>query len=305
MPAQKQAKITAYMRPTARASKSKAGYAKRASRRRAGKKNLRRFVKKVLQSEQDTRALYSTWTMTPKMISASSGTTLAVNQNYKILTPSNPTNVDYGVGNINDGEEDNQRDGDRILTKSAILDYIIYPNDYDATLNPTVVPVDVRIFFFRRKTSPRTELAMSDVKGTSGNFLQQSSINYHGFVGTFNDYLSKMQTDNYTYLTHLDFKVGNSFPSLGTINNAAGNPNTSNNDYKLNYWGSLNLTKHFPKHVKWGDEPASALTGDIVTTPYVHMFIQVLSATPSFHVLGVDQLPVTCQFQLRYEYTDA
>lgn len=277
---------------------------KRASRRKAGRK-MRKLVKKVLQSQQDTRGLYSTWTMTPKMISGSSGATLAVNQNYKILTPSNPSDVAYGVGNINLGDADNQRESDRIKTKSAILDYIIFPNDYDATTNPTVVPVDVRIFFFRRKTLPRAELVMSDVKGSGGNLLQNSSITYTGCVGTFNDYLNKMQNDNYTYLTHLDFKVGNSFPSLGTINNAAGNPNTSNNDYKLNYWGSLNLTKHFPAHVKWSDEPASALTGDIVTTPYVHMFVQVVSATPAFHVLGADQLPVTCQFKLRYEYQDA
>lgn len=224
-------------------------------------------------------------TLSPFCLSASSASLAG---NYIVVTPSQSTSgytVSLGTG-------DNQRIGNRVTTSRLLHKVVIAPNPYDATTNPYPEPVMVRFWYFKSKFNPVSDVAASQFCGVSANAFTYGN-GTRGLQGNLLDINAKLNADDYTYLTHRDFKVGYA------LNNGSGSSAVyqqfANNDYKLTIKKTIDLTKYCPKVIKFDDASK-------VTTSWIFCLIQVISS--DFVGLASTNQLVTVANEIDYTYTD-
>lgn len=212
----------------------------------------------------------------------SGNTTQMASQIYPV-TPYNSVGL-----TISQGGGQGDRQGDRIRTVRAILRYTIYPNAYHATINPVPTPQNIRIWFFGQKSS-NTLLAVNPP-----NFAQtgDSSTTLNGSILDLNRVVNR---DVYTYYGHRTHKLGYA------INQATGaassNAQFANNDYKLNIQGYVDMTRWFPKQIKYND------TDQNPNSKLIMMLVESVNADGSAQTtLGV--YPANINYQITYHYTD-
>lgn len=147
---------------------------------------------------------------------------------------------------LSQGAGQGQRIGNVVTTKKLTFKGTIFPLGYNAINNAQPLPVCVKMWIFYDKTLPTT-LPNPD---SSADFFQDGSG-----VATFHrdltDLWSPVNTDRYRILTSRMFKVGYAgYYGTGAVANQG---NFANNDYKLSANFSINLTKYYPKRVKFVD----------------------------------------------------
>lgn len=258
------------------------------------KSNLRKFVKKVVEAQEEVKTISKRGTKQLTTLQLGADQT-DVNVNSLILTPVTAGSVEQtAIGGlaISQGTADGQRVGVKIRPKKVMLNIALSCNPYNASTNAYPCPYIVRMYFYRIKLNPSTIQTTGAVNGSTGIFFQDGTTQT-GFIGTLADLNMKINSDRFTYIGHHTFK-------LGYANYAATGSDLfqyfANNDYKLNVLRKINITKYCPKIFQWDD------AGTCVT-PYLHCIFQVVPATGTVPFL--EQLPVQLIWDHIIEYTDA
>lgn len=223
------------------------------------KRMLVQYIKKAIDARMEKKIMHYTVGIFPLSIQAS---TTNVSANVRILTPSSSVTG----GSISQGTGVAQRIGNRVRVTKAILRYVVTPRPYDAVTNVAPVPQDLIFYFVRSKAAPCTSIPYQELAGSSGQFLESGAVDT-GFSGQIGDVTYDVNLDSYTLLKKKKFKLG--FANYGGTGTQANSQSFSNNDYKLNLIGSIDVTKTFPKVIKWDD------AGE-VTTPWTQLVIQTV-----------------------------
>lgn len=262
----------------------------RKMRKPVRKTSVKKIVKRELSKQIETKECFSASSVTPASISATSST---VAGNMFICSPNSASST-IGYLSIPQGDGNGQRVANRIRTKSLIMKYILTQTPQSVATNPTPTPIEVMMYWFKVKVTPQDPPSIGNLRGASANFFEYGSSSV-GFDGSLYDVLHKINPDRYTYLCHRRHKLGY---QGNNVNNNPSYANSHNNDFKMNIVSSINLTKYCPKEILYDD-----LATSTVTSPYIFCLIQPINATNA--IFGPTVLPMTCQFELQYKYSDA
>lgn len=203
----------------------------------------------------------------------------------------NPINVDNA--NIIRIDQDvalgtnvSSRIGNKINVTKVLFKYGLIINSLAAggVTNPT----NVRMVFFYDREYP-TEMPTPTF---NGNFFDNNGGS-QAFSGDYTDMIKGFNTDRYRILKVKTFKLGNSY-STGTTGN---NLFWSNNDYKMNYRGTLDLTKHVIKRQKFNDNLSISQNRKLYMLAYL--------TTPNISVMTAASTPVVLTYQTEMFYEDA
>lgn len=272
-----------------RAYKSKRGGKRKIVRKalaKSWKKSVSKVVKRVLSNKVEKKIQVYQFGMQPQTLQL---TTSSVAGNYQIVSPGNNTYLN--ISQSTSAGSNNTRIGNEVSTVKLTLDYVLYPNSYNATTNPDMFAQEVLIYFFKIKG------ASNDTFDTTylAQFYENGSNTQHP-TGYLMDICSKMNGDTFTYLTHRRHKLGRAIVG-SAANLTLGNYNsTVNNDFKYNVVGKINLTQYCPKKIVWTDGQAQA------NVPVIHMLVQTISATGSVQSTSI--LPISMFGKVEYTYTD-
>lgn len=253
--------------------------------RGAGKRRASVAMRRLIQSEiareienKDTQS----YNLQKTLVSVASPT---FQDNIIQVGPNNnatePLLIAQGVGV-------NSRIGNKIKTKYMMLKGTLTPLPYDGTTNAQPQPVQVRLVLFYDKQNPSGE------PQPSTNFFQYAGAN-QGFLNDLTDLWRPVNKDRYRILASRSFKLGYAEnTALGALNTYA---NMANNDFKMNQNFRVNLTKMYPKIVKFDEN-----NGDPTTRSLWMMFYYV-SATGG--AIPANQALVNVQWMVDYKYEDA
>jgi len=191
---------------------------------------------------------------------------------------------------INQGTGQGNRIGNSITTKKFVFRGTLVPLPYDATFNAAPQPVQVRMVIFYDKTDPT-----AIPNPIAGNDFFQNGNTSKGFQNDLTDLWSPVNKDRYRVLATRTFKLGMAAYS-GTGTNP-GQQSFTNNDFKLNCNFSFNLTKHYPKIVKFNDGTATPTTRGLFCMFY-YALANGGSVPGSAYMVGA-------QYMQDYTYEDA
>lgn len=193
---------------------------------------------------------------------------------------------------LTQGTGQGQRLGNIVNTKSLTFRGSLNPTPYDVTLNPTPRPLMVQFIFAYDREDPNDAF----IPGSS--FFQNGSSST-GFTGTLTDIWRPINSDRYRVFARKTYKLGYS-QYAGTTANVAyqgANQASSNNDFKLAHLFNFNLTKWYPKRVKFNDNLSYPMTRN------VYCFIQYVDATGGAMVSPYEAAELS--YTLEYKFTDA
>lgn len=257
---------------------------------RRPRKASAKAIKKVVMRMAETKTQVDSWTMTP--LSQQPLCTSAAN-NYVILNPSNSA----GSYTIARGTGQAQMEGNRIALQSCNVRIAMYPLPYNAGSNAGVSPMLVRMYLYRIKQLPNTDPNSTQTCAVATANFFKAGATYSGFSGTVFDLCQTMNSDDYTYLAHKDFKLGNSVPQNGATSTSPDYA-FSNNDFPLSHHFNWNVTKYCPKEQTLDD------TG-IWQQPRLILFVQVVPADGAAGLFVFNtQYPLFIQGQTLYNYKD-
>lgn len=192
---------------------------------------------------------------------------------------------------ISQGVGVNARSGNSIKTRSLMFKYVLRPLTYDATINSVPQPYEIQMIFCRVKNNPTSLPVSAEV-----NQLFQLNNSSLGPQGTLEDLCIPFNKDYWEILKVVRHKIGYA------DNTGSGAQLTAqyfaNNDFKLNVVGSVNLTKYYPKTVKFND------TTTTPTTKGIFLLINVIPAGSSAAIPAA-QLPIRIHSYIDYQYEDA
>lgn len=280
------------MKYTKKATSVKKTYKRRYSRKypRKSTASLRKFVVKQIHRNTENKMRQNGG------IASLGPTTYASFQTNSII----PLTPFYEVGlsiaqnlAIAQGTGVSDRVGNSIKTRSGILRFVLYPQPYSATLNPTPRPVIITQWIFKLKSGA------DDSSGDVMNILlnnwfkdQNSSV---GLLNSLSDSVLKSNPDYLNILFRKSYKLGYS-ADAGTGANPT-NQNYANNDYKHNHIVKMNVSKYLRKQIRFSDNnlmPLTATTWMVFTVAYADG-----STMPATHV------PAMINWEYDYQYEDA
>ena len=215
----------------------------------------------------------------------------SVNQNPLMYTaPITPTpSASLGI-NIPQGIEQGQRIGNMIRTRRVIFRYVITPQPYDSEFVPQPQPVIVRMYFGYLKGQRK----IAPTAGNLSSFFQAGN-NSEPFAGNLTDITRPYNKDKFMVCCMRTHKIGNQFINVSDVTPGP-LQNYSNNDYKLNAIGSVDLTKYIPKTMKFNDDDDSPDTG-------LFVWFNSVYASGQFTTENIAQTRMI--YSIDYEYEDA
>lgn len=170
--------------------------------------------------------------------------------------------IALGVGSgtliVSQGAGQGQRIGNRIKTKKLTFKGTLVPSGYNDITNPQPTPVQVKIMILYDKTTP----TIVPTPYFNGDFFQNGSGSTT-FSNDLIDLWRPINTDRYRVLKSKTFKLGyQEFTGVGVSYAGAQQQqgNFSNNDFKLSCNFSFDLTKYYPKSVKFNDGSGAPTT---------------------------------------------
>jgi len=189
---------------------------------------------------------------------------------------------------ISQGTGQGQRVGNVIKTKKLTFKGTIVALPYDSIFNTAPAPVQLKMWIFYDRTDPTA------VPAPITNFFQNGNTQ-KGFANDLVDMWSPVNTDRYTVLATKQFKLG--FASATGSGSTAPQQYFSNNDFKYNCNFSFDLTKHYPKTVKFNDNTTTP------TTRGLFCLVQYVAATGGQFLSGTRACAM--QYMQDYVYEDA
>lgn len=253
--------------------------------RGAGKRRANMAMRRLIQSEiareienKDTQY----YNLTKSLVGVASPT---FQDNIIQLGPNNNGSesmvIQQGVGV-------NSRVGNKIKTKYLMMKGSIVPLPYQAVTNLGPAPVMVRMVIMYDRTNPTQE------PQPATNMFQQSGANT-GFFNDLTDLWRPYNTDRYRILTTRTFKLG--YASNAGTGAQPGFQNLANNDFKMVANFKINLTKYYPKHVKFDENATEPTTRGL----WCLFYYVAASGNP----IPADQAMVNVQWMVNYQYEDA
>ena len=241
--------------------------------------NVKAYVKKAIHVSNENKSVQLQYTTSLYGVNGSS--TLNA---FPVCPYTGYLTVAQGVGQ-------NGRVGNSIKTRSLMFRYVLRPLAYDATINSVPQPYEVQMLFCRVRNNPTSIPASAEVN----NLFQLNNASL-GPQGTLEDLCVPFNKDYWEILKVQRHKIGYA------ENTGSGAQITSsylaNNDFKLNVVNSVNLTKYYPKTVKFND------TTNTPTTKGIFLLINVISAVSSA-AIPATQLPVRIHSYIDYQYEDS
>lgn len=190
---------------------------------------------------------------------------------------------------INQGTGQGGRIGNRIRTKKLTLKGVFTPAFYHATYNTQPTPQQIKVFIFYDKTDPNA----LPQPATAADFFQNGN-SARSFAGDVTDMVMPVNADRYRVLTSRTYKLGYStFTGTGSAQPAG---NFSNNDFKMNCNFSIDVTKYYPKDVRFPDNSALPTTRGLYC---------MVICSPANGLGAAAQRPVTMQYVQDYRFEDA
>lgn len=262
-----------------RARRPKSKRTKRINKKRS-KGGLKKLVRREIARNVENKSKQSN--LITKALYGSASTSFQ--DNIVELGPGVDLVVTQGVGAGN-------RVGNRIKTKKLTWKGTMVPLPYNAVNNSVPVPIQIKIWIFYDRTDPTAE------PQPTTNFFQDGSSS-RGFLNDLVDMWSPINTDRYRILASKTFKLG--YANYAGTHAGTGTEAQqffANNDFKYNANFSFNLTKHYPKNVRFDDN------NGIPTSRGLYALFQPVAADGS--ALPASSVPVGVQFMMDYVYEDA
>jgi len=164
---------------------------------------------------------------------------------------------------IDQGTGQGERVGNSIRVKSLKLSGVIRILPHDAILNPNPVPHYIKFFFLTRKDTP------TDIFGTLDGLLQYGNSSENpGNSTSLQNLYRPVNTDLWTIHTTKVFKIG--YSNFGGTSADLGAQTFSNNDFKMNHFVNMDLTKYCTKHIKFNDNITTPTTRNVVLYPVLY-----------------------------------
>lgn len=210
------------------------------------------------------------------------------------ITPCTTT-TDPKCIDIQSGDGQDQRSGNKITTKANWLNFTLMLNPYEATTNLAPKPVIVKYWVVSVRGS-QFGTTNVDVENLIKTRFFQANASYTGFSDSPMDNIREINKDVFIVHQTREFKLGNQYiqsSSSGTVNNNA--QRYANNDFKMFYKFRLNLTKYTSKQVRYNDNDGSSFN------KMKWVFFTVANADGTF---VSDQLPVFMFWNRIYKFTD-
>lgn len=214
-----------------KSKKAKRTKAKRGVRK--PKKNLVRVVKSIIKRAAETKIT------SQEMVIGFGNNQQSPTMNVRTLSPSS------AYMPIIQGPSQDERIGNKIQTKRAVLRYILHSLPYSASTNTAPCPMDVIMWFGRLKRS-----VDSPTSANFSNFFQYGSTSVAP-VGDLSDINGVINKDYFTVLKKVVHKIGYAEYAGSGVN--VGAQSYTNNDYKYNVVRKLDLTKCFAKTYIFND----------------------------------------------------
>lgn len=191
---------------------------------------------------------------------------------------------------VNQGTGQGGRIGNRIRTKKLTLKGVFTPAYYDAIYNSMPTPQQIKVFIFYDKTDPN---ALPQPQ-TAADFFQNGN-SARGFANDVTDMVMPVNADRYRVLTTRTYKLGYAaYTGSPGATQPAGY--FSNNDFNLNCEFKIDLTKYYPKDVRFPDNSSLPTTRGL--------YCMVL-AVPANGLGGGSERPVIMQYVQDYHFEDA
>lgn len=256
---------------------------KKATRRKSGRKNgpMKRMIKKIIARDVENKTVQQTVSTKTLSVPADAAGFDAFN-----VISLGPDAVSLA---ITQGSGQGNRVGNTIKTKMLKIKGSVFPLPYNVGTNAIMRPMNVRMWVFYDRQNPTSFPAPA----VGANFFQNGSSSVAP-SGEQIDMWRPVNTDRYRVLEQRTFKLGYA-NYAGTVPG----PDSqffANNDYKLNVQWSFNLTKHYPKIVKFNDN----LT--VPTTRHLYLLTEVVPLSGSFVSTTI---PVGMQYIQDYTFEDA
>lgn len=186
-----------------------------------------------------------------------------------------------------------QRIGNTIKTKKLVIRGTVVPYPYDAVFNPAPGPIQVKMWVFYDKRTPVD--VPNPVAGS--NFFQSGNTS-KGFQNDLADLWSPVNSDIYRILATRTFKLGNAeYAGTSPPVSTASAQYYTNNDFKYNANFSINLTKHYPKTVKFNDNTSTPSSRGL--------FMMVAFFNANGTQINSGYRAVGMQYMQDYHYEDA
>lgn len=214
--------------------------------------------------------------------------------------------------NIDEGTTATSRIGKSVTLTRLTMTMIMNPRGYDGVNNIVPRPTIVRMYFIKDKLFPfgvmtRDNIVFNGNPNAPGGILfrdEQPVAGTTGFYGTTMDMMFKLNNERYAYLKHYDFKLGHSNYNVAGQGGATSTTNQyfQNNDSKMFFKRTFDLTKHVNKKIKWDS------AGNIISPGMIILF-QVMSQTGESITRGEDPLNgtqrgVECRMSFNLKFKD-
>jgi len=152
---------------------------------------------------------------------------------------------------IPQGTGQSERVGNTIRVKKLKFSGVLRPYPYNAATNPTPAPLIVKMLWMTRKSNPM------EIYTNVSDLLQYGTTS-EGPGTALQNLHRPINLDEWTVHTQRIYKVG--YAAYAGIGNDTNAQFFENNDYKLNQFVNVDLTKYCVKNIKFDDNSVTPST---------------------------------------------
>lgn len=204
-------------------------------------KNVKMYVKRSIQGVCENKQAYHSVSTNYITAFNVSGTLLAAPLHPYAGSITIPQNV---------GSSD--RIGNKIRVVKAMFNYILNPEVYNASLNPSPTPNIVKLWIGYDKRTPLVPTP------SAPNFIQTGNTS-STLTGYLIDVVKPVNKDCYKIYKTRTHKIGHSSETGSGSSAIAGYQ--SNNDFKMNAIGKIDITRYLQKNVQFNDTTNTQTNG--------------------------------------------
>jgi len=281
--------------PKKRGTKKPGMAKKRVYKKRAGKKPVDTFakrVKAVLYKECETKSIQFFQDAIPI---SDYGTGAYLGSPNQMLTL--PLTPDASLTPIALGNASDQRIGNKIRLSKVTLRGMVTPRTYQTT-NTTESPSNnaPQPFIFKMWIGYQKDTAFNEVDASLPNFFQEGKTSAAP-SSTLMDTFRKINTDKYVIVATRQFKIGPQAIVM-TQNNpiSADNQNYNNNDFKFCQKFYFDVTKYCVKVMKYND------TNNQPNSRGLYWWFEAIDPTGAKMVPG--RFPGELNYEIDIQYKD-
>lgn len=258
---------------------TKKPYKKRTTKPLSSAKRITKICKSVISSQIENKIMNYTF---PVSNLVSYGTAAWGGNQCFPLSP-------YpSYANAVQGTSQNQRIGNILNIKKATIKLLFNQVPYNATANPTPVPLLIKIITFYDRSSPVV------LPTLTVGLYQNGSTSSNPSTGSNIDILKSINKDQWIVKSSKTIKLGYSI-----YNTVVGGQSTyqfhANNDFPMFNTFSMDYTKHLVKQVKYNDTTANP------TTRGLFMAMYIMAADGSTITNGLTQANFQGYIEIQYE----